>query len=115
MSETPAASTEKPATPSPAPAPAAKPAAPKPAAPKPGEPSPNATRPGVVFGGIATLKIEDIVVPFDYVVRSGETMESIAKLMYGSRKKAILIRDANPALGGNAQPTAGQKLKIPKA
>ena len=69
----------------------------------------------MVFGGIATLKVEDIVVPFEYVVRAGETVESIAQLMYGSRKKANLIREANPALSGNAQPSAGQKLKIPKA
>ena len=108
------------AKPAAAPAPAAKPAAAKPApnprpkAPKPGTPSPNLKRPGVVYGGIKALKTPNVVVVHTHTVTGSDSLESLAQEYFGDRSKVGEIRKANPDLADNAQPEAGQAIKIPK-
>ena len=107
----------QPATAAAAPAAAApKPAAAaKAAAPPKGAASPNAPRPSVVYSGIATLAVENIVVPFEHLVKPGETLESIAQDYFGDRSKGSRIRELNPdRLGSGGQPEPGTRIKIPK-
>lgn len=48
-----------------------------------------------------------------HVVRSGETLSSIAKLEYGDASQWRRIRDANKNLSSNSVLRSGQQLRIP--